>query len=94
MKFCGHCAPRMDMMELLEELKAELPETEFCYYEPLQPADVLLVLNACQAECATVPAFSGPVLHISPNSVDHWITPPELLCSEIRARLSALDGDA
>lgn len=82
----------MDMMELLGELKARLPGIEFCYYEPHRPADVLLVLNACQVECAAVPAFSGPVLHISPNSIDHWITPPELLCRELCARLSALDG--
>ena len=92
-KFCGHCAPRMDMMELLDELKAAMPETEFHYYAADRPADVLLILNACQVECATVPPFSGPVVCISPDSVNHWFTPPEMLCGAICTCLSKLELD-
>ena len=49
-KFCGHCAPRMDMGELLtrlqEECAGEPGGLEFVYYMNDQQADILLILNA------------------------------------------------
>jgi len=80
----------MDMMELLGKLRAAMPWVEFHYYQPGLPADALLILNACQAECASRPPFPGPVILVSPGSVNHWPVPPEQLCGEIMSRLSAL----
>lgn len=81
----------MDMMALLSELKARLPETEFVYYDPERPADALLVLNACQVQCASRPAFSGPTLVVSPQSIDYWPIPSEQLCDALCQRLLALN---
>lgn len=78
------------MMELLEKLRAALPQVEFCYDRPGLAADALLILNACQAECASRPPFSGPVIVVSPGSIDHWPVQPEQLCGELASRLSAL----
>ncbi len=82
-KFCGHCAPRMDMMELYEMLRTRAPEMEFCYFASNPDADVLLILNACQAECASRPDFSGPVAVVTPDSINRWPVPRDQLCEQL-----------
>ena len=89
-KFCGHCAPRMDMAELCKTLRARAPELVFGYYAKDPAVDVLLILNACPAECASRPDFQGPVILVSPDTVDHWPTPPEQLCSSILRRIQTV----
>lgn len=91
-KFCGHCAPRMDMVQLCEALRLQAPELGFHYFVQDPEADVLLILNACQAECASRPTFQGPVIWVSPGTVDHWPTPPEELCSSILKRIQEVSG--
>lgn len=92
-KFCGHCAPRRDMTEVYAALRAQAPELLFCCWAEKAAADALLILNACRSECASRPAFLGPVVVVSPEAVDHWPTPPDQLCPAILQRLrAALSG--
>lgn len=81
-KFCGHCAPRMDMMEFFEELQGWAREVDFRYFSADEPVDVLLILNACQVECASRPPFPGPVVVVSPDTVNHWPTARERLSQQ------------
>lgn len=78
------------MMELLEELRAALPRVEFCYDRTGLGADALLILNACQVQCASRPPFSGPVVVVAPDSIDHWPVPPGGLCGALASRLGDL----
>ena len=75
-KFCGHCAPRMDMWDLFEELQkacAQIPGgIRFVFYMNDPDADILLVMNACQAACAHVDSFPGKVIKVSPGEIDNW----------------------
>ena len=75
------------MMELFTDLRARAPEITFCFFVSDANVDVLLILNACQAECASRPDFQGPVITVSPNAVDHWPTPPEQLCDAVLRRV-------
>lgn len=61
-KFCGHCNPQMDMVEVYQLLRERLPQLSFCYYAENPRAGVLLILNACSAACAAVPPHRGFVL--------------------------------
>lgn len=86
-KFCGHCAPRTDMMGEYRKLCEAAPGWEFTYYMKDKEVDVLLVLNACQAQCAGVPKFAGPVVIAAPDSVDHWPVGKEDLIRAIIKRI-------
>lgn len=61
-KFCGHCNPQLDMVEVFEVLRSRLPEMEFCFFSQDTDADTLLILNACSAACASPPPFAGKTL--------------------------------
>ena len=86
-KFCGHCAPRRDMMELYFVLRERAPQLAFSYFASDPEVDLLLVLNACEVECASRPAFDGPVIVVSPTMVDHWPVSPEQLPDRILSEL-------
>lgn len=87
-KFCGHCAPRMDMWELYEKLQktcAKLSDkVQFVYYMNDRDADLLLVLNACQAACASVDPFDGKMIWVSPGEIDHWPVPEDEMCTALQ----------
>lgn len=88
-KFCGHCAPHMDMWEFSRQLQASLRGTEFSYLSAGETnADILLVLNACQVGCADIPSFSGTVIMVTPGEVDYWPVPPEGLLSEVIRKIT------
>ncbi len=88
-KFCGHCAPHMDMWELSKQLQAALSDVEFSYYamDP-SPADVLLILNACRVGCATRPPFEGRVILVTPDEVDYVSVPPGELLTELIKKIT------
>lgn len=72
LKFCGHCSPRRDMAILAEELMAAAEEISFVFFSRDPSADVLIILNACEAACAAQPPFPGPVIIITPETVNRW----------------------
>ncbi len=82
-KFCGHCSPRKDMMELAKELAAASETLTFVYYSQDTDVDGLLVLNACEAACAGIPDHPGPVILVTPQTVDHWPVKEEDLADYI-----------
>ena len=62
----------MDMMELADRLKETADDIEFVFFAQDPSVDVLLILNACEAACADRPQFPGPVIVVTPETVDHW----------------------
>ena len=90
-KFCGHCAPRMDMWDLYEGLQkacAQIPGgIQFVFYMNDPDGDILLVLNACQAACASFGPFDGKVIRVSPGQIDHWPVPEEEMTAALRTIL-------
>jgi len=88
-KFCGHCAPYMDMWELSEQLQAALRDAEFIYYAmDRSPADILLILNACRVGCATRPPFDGKVIVVTPDEVDYVTVPSGSLLTEVLKKIT------
>ena len=87
LKLCGHCSPRADMVALEEALKQEADDMDFVYY--LQDALVqsLLILNACESACAKHPPFDGPVIVVTPETVDCWPVDSGQMTAEILKRL-------
>jgi hypothetical protein len=87
-KFCGHCKMQRDMTEVYEALRTALPDIEFGYAAAIGRMDLLLVLNACPVACADHPPFDGPVMVVSPVSIDGWQIDPEHLLEELERRLT------
>lgn len=87
-KLCGHCSPRRDMMELAEELKGSAEDLTFTYYSRCPEADILLILNTCEAACAERPDFSGPVVTVTPETVDHWPVKSDFLAAAILDKIA------
>ncbi len=91
-KFCGHCNMHRDMAQLCGELRARNPNILF---EPVSEGshmDVLLVLNACPAACATRPPFSGPTVVATPGDLDGWPVEPARLAEAVERRLRELQA--
>ena len=86
-KFCGHCSPRMDMMSFMQQLQQSMPDFEFCFYSREPDGDILLLLNACHAECCSQPPFDGPVMIVSPDRVDGWPTERDQLSERVQQGL-------
>ena len=60
------------MMKVYRDLCEAVPEWEVVFFVRDQEVDLLLVLNACRVQCALVPEFKGPVVIVSPDTVDYW----------------------
>ncbi|GHU63153.1 hypothetical protein AGMMS49983_05990 [Clostridia bacterium] len=89
-KFCGHCSPRREMTEVLNTLRTLDPETDFTIFSENPDADALLILNACETGCATRPDFPGPVILVTPESVDRDSVSPHTLEREIFLHLKKI----
>ena len=70
-KFCGNCNPLIDTAAVLQELKAQADDVVFVPWDE-GSYDVLLVLSSCSKDCATRPAFAGPVIEVADTSIDRW----------------------
>lgn len=94
MKFCGHCNPQMDMVEVYQLLRKRLPQLSFHYYAEEPQADVLLILNACSAACATPPPHRGFVLSCcAPRTGEAGgAQTPEAMAEQIAQSLRSLWG--
>lgn len=79
-------------MKLYEELQVLAPQWSFCYFARDPDVDLLLLLNACGAECVSLPAFQGPVVTASPYTVDHWPVSPPQLAAEIVQHIRVADS--
>lgn len=69
-KYCGNCNPQIDGSELVNKIRAKMPEAE------VLPAaspeiDALLVVSGCPVDCATRPLFSGPTVVVGGATVDY-----------------------
>lgn len=91
-KFCGNCQPRRDMVELYKRLKADTPDLEFVSWSAPDYA-ALLVLQACDAACATVPPFAGPTVEVIVSTLDFVeYEDDEAWLDAVRAALRQADG--
>jgi hypothetical protein len=68
-KFCGNCNPLVDTWAVLQELKAQADDVAFVRWDD-DCYSVLLVLSSCGKDCATRPAFAGPVIEVTDTSID------------------------
>jgi hypothetical protein len=68
-KFCGNCNPFIDTGAVLQELKAQADGVVFVPWDD-DSYSVLLVLSSCGKDCATRPAFAGPVIEVTDTSID------------------------
>ena len=68
-KFCGNCQPRRDMVELYKVIKAHAPDLDFVSWDEPDYA-ALLVLQSCDAVCATLPPFDGPKVEVVISTLD------------------------
>lgn len=89
-KLCGHCSPRKDMQSLVYELSNIMEDCRIVYWMQDTNVDVLLILNACEAGCASCPAFAGKVIRVTPETVDCYPVKEEELADAIRERLETL----
>jgi len=83
-KFCGHCNPQVDMTAVLAQVQARALGWSFGRWDE-DGYDVLLVLGACPAVCASRPAFAGPAVVAASDAVDGWPVARDRLAAEIVA---------
>ncbi len=68
-KYCGHCQPHRNMVELMGLVRALAPDIEFLRWsEP--DYDVLLILQACDVACAEAPPVALPLVEVIVSSID------------------------
>jgi hypothetical protein len=67
-KFCGNCQPRRDMSALYRALQRQAGDLAFVRWS--DPADILLILQACDTACATIPPFAGPRVEVVASRLD------------------------
>lgn len=87
-KFCGNCNPLIDTGVVLQELKAQAGDVAFVPWDD-DSYSVLLVLSSCSKDCATRPAFAGPVIEVTDSSIDRWPVTATRLPATILAALRA-----
>ena len=90
-KFCGNCNPLVDMGAVLRELSALSSDVTFVPWNNGNYV-VLLVLSSCGRDCATRPAFAGPVIEVADLTVDRWPVAAEQLPAAIMAAIRARSG--
>ena len=90
-KFCGNCNPLVDMGAVLQELSALSSDVTFVPWNNGNYI-VLLVLSSCSRDCATRPAFAGPVIEVADLTVDRWPVAAEQLPAAIMAAIRARSG--
>lgn len=88
-KFCGNCRPHYDAMALYHALERALPGFAFAPWAQCAAPQILLVLNSCPVGCATRPAFGGPVVVVTADSVNAWPTGTDKLPAATQAALLA-----
>ena len=94
-KFCGHCNPQLDMVEVYQLLRNRLPQIVFHYYAENPQAGILLVLNACSAACASPPPTHQGVLlsYCAPRTGEpHVAHTPEAMADQIARDIMPLFG--
>ena len=85
-KYCGNCNPTIDGPALVKKLREIMSETEFLPYEhPCK--DVLLVVSACSADCATRPQPPGPEVVVAGRSVNFISCEENTLPAAVRSAL-------
>jgi hypothetical protein len=87
-KFCGNCNPLIDTGAVLQELKAQTDDVSFVPWDD-DDYSVLLVLSSCNKDCATRPAFAGPVIEVTNTSIDRQPVMAMRLPAAILAALRA-----
>ncbi len=92
-KFCGNCNPLVDMGAVLRQLTTPSGDVRFVSWSE-DDYVALLVLNGCSRDCASRPAFAGPVIVATDTTVDRWPVDREQLPAAIMAAVRARTGPA
>ncbi|MGI6096520.1 MAG: hypothetical protein ACOYBM_00145 [Dethiobacteria bacterium] len=85
-KFCGNCNPHIDTISLYRELVYSLP-TEFVNYE--DEYELLLVLSACEVDCAARPGRGHPELVVAGSTINRLPAGKKDLLNELKEQLLA-----
>ncbi len=85
LKYCGHCQPHMPMTEFARDLAKLTPGLSYTRWDDFGNYQALLVLNACTAQCASVPEVDVPKVIVSSHTLDY---------SEYRSREELLEATA
>ncbi len=70
-------------MELASELQKKAKNMTFVFFSVESECDILLILNACHVACAARPVFRGPVVVVTPDTINNWHVEEENLIREI-----------
>jgi hypothetical protein len=89
-KFCGNCNPLADLRAVMQELSAQANDVAFVAWDD-DEYDVLLILSSCSRDCATRPAFAGPLIEATDASINGWPVATADLPAAILAILRAPD---
>lgn len=58
-KYCGGCNSRYDRTAIVEQLKKDLPDSEFVSADPSVEMDFVVVITGCQSACAKTDGLTG-----------------------------------
>jgi hypothetical protein len=90
-KFCGHCNPTSDGPEIVKAAAALSGSLEFVPWED-GGKELLLIISGCPNDCASMPVFDGPVVHVANNVLNGKQWPadkvPEAIVKTIKLMLA------
>ena len=69
LKYCGHCQPFRNMVDLMDQVRAAAPDIDFVRWSD-PDLDVLLALQACVVACADIPPVGAPLVEVVVSSID------------------------
>ena len=68
-KYCGGCKSRYDRVGVVNKIKDNFPEIQFCYLKDTDEYDGLIVVEACDIACAEIEVKDDmDVLQITPQN--------------------------
>lgn len=90
-KYCGHCNPYLDGPDLIKELQRLNLDLIFTTYDAGN-IDLLLIISACQADCATRPDYEDERIIVGGHTIDFApVSPdqlPAVLSRKLRSKLA------
>lgn len=91
-KYCGNCNPNLDGPELVKELQQLNPDLLFTSYQA-EDIEVLLIVSACQVDCASRPDFQGLAVIVGGYTLDFTPIEPSRLASAVSQKLRERLGE-
>lgn len=87
-KYCGGCKSRYDRVSLVNALKEEFSEIDFCYLKDNENIDGLIVVQGCAILCAETEVQGMEILEINPQNYEKAV---ELVRDYLKRRSEKLD---